>query len=69
MLQPLLFPDSDQPMHILCLGAHCDDIEIGCGGTLLTLLAANPRLEITWVVFASNDQRRIEDFIAAHSRA
>ena len=32
----------DSPLRILCLGAHCDDIEIGCGGTVLRLLAERP---------------------------
>ena len=27
----------DQPLEVLCVGAHPDDIEIGCGATLLTL--------------------------------
>ena len=30
---------------ILCLGAHSDDIEIGCGGTILKILAANPKVK------------------------
>lgn len=60
MLEPLLFGGASQPRHILCLGAHCDDIEIGCGGTLLRLLQHNPQLTVTWVVFASNAQRRLE---------
>jgi len=47
---------------VLCLGAHPDDIEIGCGGTLLRLLAENPALRITWVVFSGRDDavRRAE---------
>ena len=45
---------------ILCLGAHCDDIEIGCGGTLLRLIEENPKAEILWVVFASNPVRKAE---------
>lgn len=60
MLEPLLFAGAQQPRHILCLGAHCDDIEIGCGGTLLRLLQHNPQLTVSWVVFASNAQRRAE---------
>ena len=31
-----------RPQHILCLGAHCDDIEIGCGGNVGRLLEAIP---------------------------
>ena len=45
---------------LLCLGAHCDDIEIGCGGTVLTLVAARPDLAVRWVVFTSDDTRRRE---------
>jgi LmbE family N-acetylglucosaminyl deacetylase len=48
------------PLKILALGAHCDDIEIGCGGTLLKLLAKYPAAEIFWVVFSSNPTREIE---------
>jgi LmbE family N-acetylglucosaminyl deacetylase len=45
---------------ILCLGAHCDDIEIGCGGTILRLIEENPELEFHWVVFSSNPVRKRE---------
>jgi LmbE family N-acetylglucosaminyl deacetylase len=45
---------------ILCLGAHCDDIEIGCGGTILRLIQENPKLEFHWVVFSSNPVRKRE---------
>ena len=37
---------------VLCLGAHCDDIEIGCGGTILKLLEESPNLIVYWVVFS-----------------
>lgn len=37
---------------VLCLGAHCDDIEIGAGGTILRLLSENPTIQIKWVVFS-----------------
>ncbi len=45
---------------VLCLGAHCDDIEIGCGGTLLKLLARGGSWEITWVVFSADVPRAAE---------
>jgi len=45
---------------VLCLGAHSDDIEIGCGGTLLHLLKTHPDVEVTWVVFSANRDRRKE---------
>jgi LmbE family N-acetylglucosaminyl deacetylase len=48
------------PNKILCLGAHCDDIEIGCGGTILKLLESNPATVVHWVVFSS-DQQRMEE--------
>ncbi len=45
---------------ILCLGAHCDDVEIGCGGTLVNLARANPTLKITVAVFTSDAVREAE---------
>jgi LmbE family N-acetylglucosaminyl deacetylase len=45
---------------VLCLGAHADDIEIGCGGTLLALLASRPETHVTWVVFSTPGQRERE---------
>jgi LmbE family N-acetylglucosaminyl deacetylase len=45
---------------VLCIGAHCDDIEIGCGGTLLRLRELDPALEIHWLVLASDAKRRDE---------
>src|SRR5689334_1713157 len=47
-------------LNILCLGAHCDDIDIGCGGTLLALLERHPGTRVNWVVFASTPQRERE---------
>ncbi len=46
--------------NVLCLGAHSDDIEIGCGGTILRLIRENPNLQITWVVFGGNEVRQTE---------
>jgi LmbE family N-acetylglucosaminyl deacetylase len=60
MLKLDLVGDPDQPFRILALGAHCDDIEIGCGGTLLQLLASHPNLCFDWVVFTSNPTRARE---------
>jgi LmbE family N-acetylglucosaminyl deacetylase len=44
---------SKDPFVVLCLGAHSDDIEIGCGGTLLHLQQALPGLKFHWVVFSA----------------
>ena len=45
---------------ILCLGAHSDDVEIGCGGTILRLIESRPDLSFHWVVFCSNAERAKE---------
>jgi len=47
-------------IRILCLGAHCDDIEIGCGGTILTLLERYSEVIVDWVVFSSSVSRAVE---------
>jgi LmbE family N-acetylglucosaminyl deacetylase len=52
--------NSSTPFRILCLGSHSDDIEIGCGGTILQLLSSSLTVEICWVVFSSNKQRALE---------
>ncbi len=60
-MQPLtLNPPRGRPARILCLGAHADDIEIGCGGTLLRLLADHRVLEVDWVVFSAPGTRARE---------
>jgi LmbE family N-acetylglucosaminyl deacetylase len=45
---------------VLAIGCHADDIEIGAGGTLLSLVAATPELEVTWVVLAASGPRAEE---------
>ena len=47
-------------LSVLCLGAHSDDIEIGCGGTILRLLRACGECDVNWVVFSAKAQRRRE---------
>src|SRR5678815_5281823 len=44
----------------LCLGAHSDDIEIGCGGTILALTEAYSGLNVFWAVFSAKGKRRLE---------
>jgi len=46
-----------EPLTILCLGAHSDDIEIGCGGTLLWLRRSNRKIRFHWVVFSATGKR------------
>ena len=45
---------------VLCLGAHADDIEIGCGGTILRWLEEYDNLEFHWVVLSSGHKRKKE---------
>jgi LmbE family N-acetylglucosaminyl deacetylase len=47
-------------LQILCIGAHCDDIDIGCGGTLLSLLERNRAAQVNWVVLGSTPVRARE---------
>ena len=49
-----------QPLRLLCIGAHSDDLEIGCGGTVLTWLAGMPAVEVTWVVLSAEGIRASE---------
>jgi LmbE family N-acetylglucosaminyl deacetylase len=53
------------PRSIVCIGAHCDDIEIGCGGLLMQLCAANPGIEISWFIAAAPAPRAEESRRAA----
>jgi len=46
--------------HVLCLGAHCDDLEIGCGGTVFKLATGRIPPAFTWVVFSSDATREVE---------
>jgi LmbE family N-acetylglucosaminyl deacetylase len=51
---------SSARLRVLCLGAHSDDIEIGCGGTLLQLAKTRPRPEFRWVVWSASGARASE---------
>jgi LmbE family N-acetylglucosaminyl deacetylase len=59
-MPPLLTVSALPVERILCLGAHCDDIEIGCGGTILKLLESSPGVHVDWIVFSSTDAREAE---------
>jgi len=45
---------------LLCFGCHADDIEIGCGGTLLKLLSEQPGIAVHWVVLSADGVRARE---------
>ena len=52
---------------VLCLGAHSDDIEIGCGGTILALLEHHDNVVVRWIVFSSNEERAGEARASANA--
>ncbi len=52
-------------LSILCVGAHSDDIEIGCGGTILQLLRDRENIAVYWVVFSANEKRKKEALASA----
>jgi LmbE family N-acetylglucosaminyl deacetylase len=47
-------------LRVLCVGAHCDDIEIGCAGTLLSLQQELPGSLFDWVVLSGSADRQVE---------
>jgi LmbE family N-acetylglucosaminyl deacetylase len=50
----------NRPRSILCIGAHADDIEIGCGGTILSLIHDVRELVVHWVVLSGEGDREAE---------
>ena len=65
MLPLIVQAPRDRPLEVLCIGAHCDDIEIGCGGTLLAIQRWHSDCRIHWLVLTSTPQRRDETMAAA----
>ena len=59
MLKVRVF-EENKKLSILCLGAHPDDIEIGCGGTILRLEEEVPKAQFYWVVFSGDEKRSRE---------
>ena len=74
-MRPLQLAGAGERLSVLCLGAHSDDIEIGAGATLLTLLARGVRLEVRWCVLSGAEERSHEakaaaaDFLSASASA
>src|SRR5205823_11521100 len=54
---PASLGSGSRPRRVLCVGCHADDIEIGCGGTLLSLVAREPGLDVTWLVLSAPGER------------
>lgn len=65
MLRVKLEKPKKSHLTLLCLGAHSDDIEIGCGGSVIKLTEDHPRAEVHWIVFSSTRNREKE----AHASA
>ncbi len=60
MIKLSLDAKKEEPLNVLCLGAHSDDIEIGCGGSILRLIDECPQVNFHWVVFSARGDRRLE---------
>jgi len=54
------FDNAKIPLEVLCIGSHSDDIEIGCGGSILRLLREHSDVSVTWIVLAGGGQRSME---------
>ena len=59
-MKPLQLATANERLSVLCLGAHSDDIEIGVGATLLSLMLQGVRLEVQWCVLSAGGQREAE---------
>jgi LmbE family N-acetylglucosaminyl deacetylase len=57
--------EQHKPLQVLCLGAHSDDIEIGCGATILRLIREYPNVKIHWVVYGATGIRTEEALSSA----
>jgi LmbE family N-acetylglucosaminyl deacetylase len=60
MLNLAIARPAELPLRILCLGSHSDDLEIGCGGTVLKIIQEYKKVAVHWIVFSGSDQRAAE---------
>ena len=58
--QEVIACDLSRVKRVLCLGAHSDDIEIGCGGTVLRMIEQSKSIEFYWLVLSANPMRAKE---------
>lgn len=74
-MKALQLATAGERLSVLCLGAHSDDIEIGAGATLLSLVDRGVRLDVHWCVLSGGGEREREarasaaDFLAHAARA
>ena len=74
-MRALQFADTGDGLSILCLGAHSDDIEIGAGATILSLLERGVPLKVRWCVLSGGAEREREarasaaDFLSGAAEA
>jgi LmbE family N-acetylglucosaminyl deacetylase len=74
-MRTLRWASASEPLSILCIGAHSDDIEIGAGATILSLLARGAVRDIRWCVLSGGETRSNEakqsasEFIASRAAA
>ena len=59
-MRALQFARPGDRLSVLCLGAHSDDIEIGAGATLLSMMERGIRLEVHWCVLSGAGEREKE---------
>jgi LmbE family N-acetylglucosaminyl deacetylase len=59
--------EGDRPLSVVAIGAHPDDIEIGCGGTLLRLGAEGRLGRVRWAILTGEEPRRTEAAAAARA--
>src|SRR5262245_4081275 len=59
-MRPLQLATAGDRLSVLCLGAHSDDIEIGVGATLLSMIARGVRLDVQWCVLSGVGERESE---------
>ena len=65
-MRALSLGGAQERLCVLCVGAHSDDIEIGAGGTLLSLIAGGAKLDVHWIVLSGRGARGEEARASAH---
>lgn len=59
-MHKLKLKTTGEKLRLLCIGAHSDDIEIGCGGSILRILDEYSDVNVDWIVFSANRERAVE---------